>query len=111
MYKRKARLLFISKEMDLLVCAQEQASLFASEWLECEIDLLEEMAPVPKPASALVDVMIFLYREGSMPVDYLGNVPYRRWCLHGAIKELEQQMCRELKSMAAGMTMLSRMDP
>ena len=110
MYKRKAKLLFLSNERGLLLTAQKQVRLCADEWLECEIVLLPEKVSVSEPSDSSLDLMIILHRDGSLPAEYQGSVPYRRWCLHGAVTELEQQICREIESMAAGMKMLSRMD-
>ena len=112
MYKRKARLLFASKEPALLASAEEQVQLLAADWLESETELLE--GPISKPwfVSAEVDLVILLYIGGEdyLPADYQGSIPYREWHVSRSTIELERDLSREIKSMVAGMQMLARMD-
>jgi len=112
MYKRKARLLFASKELALLASVEEQVRLLAVNWLESETELLEESASTLQSVSSLVDLVILLCRDGEacLPAGYQGSTPYREWYLSRSAVELERDISREVQSMVAGMKMLARMD-
>jgi len=110
MYKRKAKLLFVGQERDLLCIAEKQVGKFGGEWLECEILYLSEGQAPPLEQISHVDLLVNLCRIPAPAADYQGTQPYRLWCLSGDIYEVEQHMCKQIESMVAGMKMLSRIE-
>lgn len=110
MYKRKAKLLFVGQERDLLCMAQEQIGRLGGGWIECEILHLSAGEVISVEKNSQPDLLVNLHRTHTPAADYRGTLPYRQWCLAGDLYTVEQLLCKQIESMVAGMKMLSRMD-